>query len=359
MERAGHLVRVVTGPERTLEMVARDPPDIALISREVAGDAFGAIIRAIVIGDDLYRSVIALLDDDSPEKRTVAYDAGADEVIATATVEAELIYRIRSVERIVRLERRLRERVCELESALSRLEMSAVRRGEVITSSAGKAQGERSPSFLLSPTWNSIEELFAKVCGEYLGAPYQLVAGTALPNAGSAGATIGLTDVEHELRVDLALFAPPASAASIAEAFCGDASMVDDELIRDVMLELANSGMGAMKAALYHDGFKFAASVPKAVAFASAQSFLANAEAKRLLMFRSETTVVHVIAVVRRTPRVRIKALGLREGMVTATNIMNEDGAIIMHAGTRLTETSADRLRRLMPDLEVELADAS
>jgi hypothetical protein len=222
-----------------------------------------------------------------------------------------------------------------------------------------KETDERPTTFLLSPTWDSVESLLAKTCGEYLKAPHQLVAGTALPAPGTPGTTISLTDVEHQLRVDLAMFAPQASGSMIATAFCGDASIVDDEMIREVMLELANSGMGALKVALLQDGFRFAASIPKAVAFVDAQSFLANAEAKRILLFRSDTTILHVILAVRRTPLLRVKAESLREGMVLAANVLNAAGTLIIAAGTRLTETSAERLRRTMPKLEIELADAA
>jgi hypothetical protein len=257
----------------------------------------------------------------------------------------------------VRLERRLRERVRELESALTRLEMGAIHRAGGLPAGAKAPTAGQPTTFLLSPTWDGVEALLATTCTEYLKAPYQLVAGTSLPASGMSGAMISLTDVEHEIRVDLAMFAPQASAALITAAFCGDASMVDDDMTREVLLELANSGMGALKVGLLRDGFRFAASVPKPIAFVDAQSSLANAEAKRILMFRSETTVLHVILAVRRTPRVRVKAGLLREGMVLAANVTNDAGILIIAAGTRLTESSAERLRRMMPKLEIELAD--
>jgi hypothetical protein len=45
--------------------------------------------------------------------------------------------------------------------------------------------------------------------------------------------------------------------------------------------------------------------------------------------------------------------------MVLAANVTNEAGTLIIAAGTRLTETSAERLRRTMPKLEIELADVA
>ncbi|MBV9948245.1 MAG: hypothetical protein JOZ69_15440, partial [Myxococcales bacterium] len=68
--------------------------------------------------------------------------------------------------------------------------------------------------------------------------PFQLVTGGALPSSGSPGSAVSLTDVEHELRMDLTFFAPVTSSRATAAAFCGDESLVDDDVIRDVMLEL-------------------------------------------------------------------------------------------------------------------------
>ena len=202
-----------------------------------------------------------------------------------------------------------------------------------------------------------MEQILCKLCVEYLRAPFQLVAGVATPAAGSPGATISLTDVVHELRIDLTFFAPVASARAIAVAFCGDETMVDDEIVRDVFLELANSGMGAVKSAFLADGFRFAGSTPKPRVFVSAASLIAEAEAKRLLTYRSDSSFVHVVVAVRRIPRVRVTPGALREGMVVATDLVNDAGVLIIKAGTRLTETAAERVRRLLPKAEVELAD--
>ena len=157
--------------------------------------------------------------------------------------------------------------------------------------------------------------------------------------------------------MDLTFFSPEASARALATAFCGDADMVDDEVIRDVLLELSNSGMGAVKSAFGNDGFKFAGSTPKARVFDELSTLLADVEAKRVLTFRSESSFVHVVIAVRRIPRIRVQASALREGMVVARNLLNDAGVLIVAAGTRLTETGAERIRRLVPRAEIELAD--
>jgi DNA-binding response OmpR family regulator len=358
LEHGGHLVRSVNNARATLELISRDPPDITIVSGDLAGEQFGPILQSVLNADDLYRSIVVLVNKDTPERRTALYAAGVDDVAGANVTAGELASRVKSAERIVRLERRLRERVRELESALGRLEMNAVRRGQAIApATVQPAQTEGVP-FLLSPAWNRVEETLSRMCAEYLQAPFQLVAGVASPPTGSPGATISLVDVVHELRMDLTFFAPAASAKAVAVAFCGgDASAVDDDIIRDVLLELANSGMGAVKSAFLNDGFKFAGSTPKARVFVDTASLVSGVEARRVLTYRSESSFIHVVVAVRSTPRVRVKAAALREGMVIAANITNDAGVLIVSAGTRLTETTVERIRRLVPKLEIELAD--
>lgn len=357
MQREGHLVNSVTTPKAALDLMTRDPPDITLVSDELVGDNFPAILQKTLNADDIYRSLVVVTGKDSADRRTALFAAGVDDVAGPNVSPRELASRIKSVERIVRLERRLRERVRELESALSRLEMQAVRRGVAIAAATKGGPPAQGTPFLLTPAWTGVEEILGKMCLEYLQVPFQLVAGVALPGSGSPGATVSLTDVEHELKIDLTFFAPASSARAIAAAFCGDPSIVDDEIIRDVLLELTNSGMGAVKSAFLNDGYKFAGATPKAKVFASIDQLIKDAEAKRALTYRSESSFVHAVVAVRRTPRVRIKASSLREGMVVAVDVVNEAGVLIIPAGTRLTETSADRIRRMVPKAEVELAD--
>jgi AmiR/NasT family two-component response regulator len=353
----GHLVNAVHDAKGALALIKRDPPDIAVVADDLAGEELGRIAQLVIGADDLYRSLVVVVARDTPERRTALYSAGVDDVAGPTVTPRELASRIRSTERLVRLERRLRERVCELESALSRLEMQAVRRGQTIAAATATDASPAGAPFLLTPSWDNVEQILCKLCVEYLRAPFQLVAGVATPAAGSPGATISLTDVVHELRIDLTFFAPVASARAIAVAFCGDETMVDDEIVRDVFLELANSGMGAVKSAFLADGFRFAGSTPKPRVFVSAASLIAEAEAKRLLTYRSDSSFVHVVVAVRRIPRVRVTPGALREGMVVATDLVNDAGVLIIKAGTRLTETAAERVRRLLPKAEVELAD--
>lgn len=57
LQRAGHLVSSATAAQAALDAISRDPPDIAIVSYDAAGDHFSPILQAVVGADDLCRSI--------------------------------------------------------------------------------------------------------------------------------------------------------------------------------------------------------------------------------------------------------------------------------------------------------------
>lgn len=356
LRQSGHDIRSFSGRDAGLAALLASRPDIVVVEWSPDDPTLGDIAVALREGSDAtYRSLVAIVQADTSDARSAAYAAGADDVALGTASPRELADHIRSAERVVRLERRLRERVVELESALRRLALAARSRGqEVATTAAAPQRG--GIGFLLTNAWTDLERLMTGMCREYLQADYQPVVGGTAPTDGR-GATISLTDVENELRLELSFITSDASARAIAATICGDPSLVDDDIVRDVILELANSGMGAVKAAFLGEQFCFAGSLPKELSSFDAAKLLHGAEAKRILTFRSDGAVVHAIVSVRHQGKTRVPLSRLKEGMVLAQDLVNDGGVLLARAGTRLTETTAHRLARLMPNKIVELAE--
>jgi len=185
------------------------------------------------------------------------------------------------------------------------------------------------------------------------------VGGNVRVPQGCLGAGIGLTDVENELGLEISFLTTDATAKNVAAMFTGDPSIVDDDVVKDVMLELANSGMGAVRAAFLSEEFRFAASTPKALSGVSLAKLVERVEAKRVLTFRNGDDQVYVVVTVRSQARIKLRATQLREGMVVASDVTNEAGVLLVRAGTRLTETAASKVAKLIPNKEIELADAA
>ncbi|AKU94045.1 hypothetical protein AKJ09_00709 [Labilithrix luteola] len=353
----GHDVRVTKSLPDALAAFAKKKPDIAIVAWTPDTPLLSEVTASLRTPEDpTFRAVLAIVDVDSPGARRAAYEAGADDVAMISASPAELCDHVRSSERIVRLERRLRERVVELESALRRLALHASSRGQELAGPTKQPRG--GLGFLLTSTWTALEEILLKTCGEFLQHSLEYVVGAADPLPGWPGAKVALADVGNELKLEVTFIASPPAAHAIAATLCGGPEAVDDDVVRDVLLELGNTGMGAVRAAFLGEEFGFAASIPEAIVSKEQDVLLKGAEAKRVLTFRgADGVVIHVIVTLRSQGRVRVVGGLLREGMVVATDILTDNGLLMVRAGTRLTETTALKLSRLFPKREIELAE--
>jgi AmiR/NasT family two-component response regulator len=360
LRRGNHDVSVVTDAAAAKAVLAKRRADIAVASASV--DDLAAVAMALRPPEDAtYRSLIAVVGKDTSAARQAAFGAGADDVVVASASASELADHVHSAERVVKLERRLRERVAELESALRRLSMQALARGQEVATGAAKSPGGGGGlTVLLTTTWTGLEELLGNMCTEYLQTPFVHLVGAAPPSSGCRGSRISLSDTENQLKLELSFYASDESARAIATSFCGgDASVVDDDVIRDVLLELANSGMGVIKAGFLGEQFRFVGAIPEPTTSADRAKAFDGAEAKRVLAFRSDKAVVYVAVTLKHQGRVRVLGARLKEGMVVASDVKSEAGVLLVRAGTRLTETTAEKLARLFPKGEIELADAA
>ena len=360
VRNAGHVVQVVPF-ELARATIERELPDISVVGcrkNPATILPFAKLLRSL---EDpvTYRSLIAVVEGDSAETRRIANQDPADDILVSSASPGEIATHVRSCVQIVGLERKLRERVIELEGALRRLAFAAAVRSEGAAATVTKGPTRGDVRFLLTHTWPATDDILRTMCGEYLQRPFEQVVGGSVQFQGCLASSITLTDVENELKLELTFLTKPETARGLAIMFTGDESIVDDDIVKDVLLELANSGMGAIAAAFLSEDFRFAASTPKAAPARPLEKLVENVEAKRILTFRFESSVLHVVIAVRSQSRIKVRAAYLREGMVVASDILNEGGLLLVRAGTRLTETSASRISRLMPTVEVELADAS
>lgn len=352
--QSGHGVRILHA-SAVGGVIETEKPDIIVVACTDPASALAPIVASLRSLDDLaFRSLLAVATSGTSEARAAAYEAGADDVVLGSAGARELADHVRSAERIVCLERKLRERVVELESALRRLALAAAVRGQ------GVAPPDPAPTrgglrFLLTNAWSQVDDILQRMCSEYLQHPYELVGGGGAIPQNRKGATIPLVDVENELSLDLTFVVSAESARTIALMFTGDPSMVDDDVTNDVLLELANSGMGAVRAAFLSEEFRFAASTPKTLT-GTTDCLLDKVEAKRVLIFRHESAVLHVVVAVRHQGRIKVRGSALKEGMVVACDVTNAAGILLVRAGTRLTETAAEKIARFAPMTEFELA---
>ncbi|MCA9599534.1 MAG: hypothetical protein KC776_39770 [Myxococcales bacterium] len=343
----GHVVHAASDIANAVARAEATPPDVVVAP---AGNAeFPQLVASVRAHHLAY--VIGVLAGDETNLQDVVDGVAPDEILFSDTREAEIKIAVHAAERIVSFSRRLQERVGELEHALSHDTHTAADAPE-------SEQGIRKA--LLTRGWREMEATLERMCGEYLNLPFHRVANPGSPSEGLGGARISLTDVEHNVELDLGVFCSEKSTRDVAIAFCGgDESMVDDDIMRDVMTEFANSAMGAVKTDFLDDDFRFTAGVPKAALSNKLSKQLSAQKAHRVFCFRNDGTEVFVVVGLHSKEVVRVTGTGLREGMVLASDVFADNGVLLARAGTRLTETTAQRLSKLVPKKLIELSEAA
>lgn len=267
-------------------------------------------------------------------------------MIGTET-ESDLLRDVRAAERAVGTSHRLLERVEELERALAGL----------IASGAGtqaNAAGESRSGLLralLTRTWKNVQETISRMCGEYLNTAFESGATASPPSSDCRrGARIALNDVANNLEIAIVVFAAESSMRALATAFCGgDESMVDDAIMQDVLFELSNSCMSAVKNDFLAEGFQFTAGVPQPVALDDVALGMSKNDAYRLISSSAKDISVGFMLTLSHKAKVRILGKHLKEGMVVASDVFSDNGLLLVKAGTRVTETTAERLARFVP----------
>ena len=149
IRKTGHATQIVQAASGA-DAVANESPDIVVLGARKAPAAIAGYAKSLAACEDgAYRALIAIVDGDTHEARIAANDGGADEVVLSTASPNEITDHVHSSARIVRLERKLRERVVELEAALRRLSFAAAVRGEGVAANAGP-QNKGGIRFLLT-----------------------------------------------------------------------------------------------------------------------------------------------------------------------------------------------------------------
>jgi AmiR/NasT family two-component response regulator len=348
----GHTVRTLPDVDAAIAEMRREPPDLVLVASPGASPRLPSISETARARPDAYTYVMALVDDRDEERVTAALDAGVDQVVSWPASEQKIAHCLRAAERMIRCERQLRERVRELRSTLER-----VSRAEAAPGAASSEPPESGVALILTQAWENVETVLTDLCTEYAQAKFVSVAGASLPLTALGGATISLNDVRHSLQLDLGFFGDERSLRRLASALCGgDESVVDAAVTRDVVRELANSGMGAVKAAFLPERYTFAGAIPKDAHGQDALNLLAHAEGRRLLTLHASGMNLHIVVAVRETANRKLLGAALREGMVLVGDVKSELGVLLARAGTRLTQTTAAKLAGLLPRKQIEVS---
>ena len=302
---------------------------------------------------EVYVYIIAMTGSAIGKRLTEAFEAGVDDFIGKPVSAGELRSRMRAAERIVGLELELRVKVVELETALRRIDINAATRAlgrarDVVTSPVVVGGGEAIDQIVQTPVWCDIETTFGKALGDFLQLPFESCDAF---NDDPYATEIELSEPNKQLQLVCNVTANETLMLSLAHHLMGEADM---EAGQSLVLEIANVLMGCLKTNYTNIGYAFSGGLPREVKVEGLRASFSSTPRRVRLAYRTPDGAV--LGVWLRTFETSAKTMAvrdLREGMVIKEDLFNEGGMLLVRGGTRLTQTTAERLARFVPNAVV------
>ena len=120
LQRHGYVVTGAKDGQAALDILTQpNPPAIVLLDREMPRRDGLEVCRAVrALPAARYIYIIMVTARDSAADLLAALEAGADDILGKPADTAQLLARLRSGERVLALEKRLEERIAQLEKSL-------------------------------------------------------------------------------------------------------------------------------------------------------------------------------------------------------------------------------------------------
>ncbi len=342
--------------------------DVALANRALRLSAFDAVIVDSTLGGGAVAFVQSLRSDPRSAglyivitalKRAVgdmsaAFLAGADDFMQKPYGREELLGRV--------------EGICRLKRWASAGGYAAS--GAALPFGAGVPANSGTYELALAPqcselvrlsAWKTLDQMALADLSQMFGLPFTLIDEAEIarwtPPTNGFGSTLVLSLAREQLEMRLTVETDALSATTLASRILGEDD-ANESVIRDLLGEVANTLAGAFSRSAAAEGMSFTAGLP-APATPSNPSSSAPVLSRWVGVAAGEVHV-YVSCVARVKANVRIRTGELREGMVLANDLINESGALLVRAGTRLTSSTVNRVQRMLAGHEiVEVADAA
>jgi CheY-specific phosphatase CheX len=197
--------------------------------------------------------------------------------------------------------------------------------------------------------WRSVQQTLRSAAASFLSCEATLDSEVPSDAPQGFGCVILLSNVAQELEIRIGIAIDAAGALVLALNLFGEEG---NDLAQDLLSELANIFMGALKSDLSAHSIAFIGGLPAATGPESVTrppNVYQYQEAFRLIV-QNRSLTVHVG--LRSKANVRLTRAGLREGMVIAKDLCNAGGLLLIKGGTRLSETMIERLESQVGERE-------
>jgi CheY-like chemotaxis protein len=312
-------------------------------------------VRSLDGGGYVY--VIMLTSSGTDAVLETCFDAGVDDFIAKPLRPDTIVARMRAGERILALETSLRMKGRELETALRRIDIVAAQRA--LAKAADAIEAKPAPgataldALLGTDSWRDVEAMMAGAMTDFFQAPF-VSARTHEHEGTPFVAEISLLEPTKQLELGLSIVIDEPSMKRLHLQLLGDEDL---ESAKALVLEMSNSLMGVLKAAFMPHGFTFTGGIPSTETFAHSRAAFDKSIVRCRMAIANGPSDAEIWLRVKEKSNTTVRGRALKEGLVIGEDIRDGSGMLLIRAGSRLSQTMADRLAKLAPDLEVTVSD--
>lgn len=349
----GHL-DVVHAKDAAQALDATAVDDVCILLADIAGSGIDLVRRLRARVGFPYTYAIMLTSRGSAARLAEAFEAGADDFLAGPFDAPELVGRVRAAERIVHLERSLAVRCAELETTLRALDPTAaaesLARANMRLRSM-RRQSSAAESLVQALPWEPMSAVLCEGLTQLVGEPFAPAA-TGERHAAVVG-EVSMAEASQRLEVGATIVVDGASTKGLAGVLLGDENDVEGACT--LVLEIGNVLLGCLKTAYSAHGYDFTVGLPSQPNLTDAQATYDAHGCRQRFAFTANGMTVEVWI---RAAEKRDRSVGvgeLSEGMVLVGDVHDARGMLLIRGGTRVTQTTVERLVGLIPDAMVSV----
>lgn len=306
---AGHCAEGVVTPAMLLQAVGTLKPQVAVLDWDFGGN--NDLIKSIQAASASELYVVLLIPGKLNNEPTLAQVAGAHDFIRRPLWLPELLARL-----------------------------DGFRRSELSTAARPSVDAWKRLS-----CWRHLEATVAAELSATIGQP--LVADHPRSAQLTIASYLMLSLPGDGIEIQIGLGIDETSELPLGVALCDGSVTVAD--LSDAVAELANTSAGAFKRSALNDNKNLTMGLPHVLANRTASPFTAQ---RQWRVHNSAELVIHCVANIRSTTPEMVQCSVLRPSMIVNKNILSTAGTLLIAQGTRLSETSIERLRSLLGDRE-------
>lgn len=317
LARTSYRTEVVGTEAAALATIMQESPHIVLFSMPNKGGA--DLVRRLLGADSSGQSYLLALCDTAPAPGELAsvLEAGAQDFLRRPVVQAELLERLKAPRRLVRWAKSLTTQAFDLSAPVD-------------------VAGLRA--------WNDLGTVVAADFSEIVGAPFEVRREWPRTFVGEwRAAMIPMSLAGDQLEVRIWIVADAVGLNWLKVALLGGTNATA-EVADDALRELANTAGGALKRAALKENVSLTTGIP------ITETITAQGPSMTWWTLAPEgaKSCLALVGEIRELTNQRVAASDLSEGMIPAHDVRNDDGVLLVAAGTRLTATSAARLSKLL-----------